>query len=78
MIKNEYMHVFRSLLGVKRITNLSGLYMELGRMPLAVFRQVRITGLIIRSVHAMLQHDTNQGHTYNNLNWASHIKSFLD
>ena len=26
----------------------------------------------------MLRHDADQGHTYNNLNWASHIKSFLD
>ena len=26
----------------------------------------------------MLRHDADHGHTYDNLNWASHIKSFLD
>ena len=87
-IERVHTRFCRSLLGVKRSTNLSGLYMELGRIPLAVFRQIRMLTYwsriiksqdpLICSVYAMLRHDADQGHTYNNLNWASHIKSFLD
>ena len=36
-IERVHTRFCRSMLGVKRSTNLSGLYMELGRMPLAVF-----------------------------------------
>ena len=77
-----------SRLDVKRPTNLSGLYMVLGRMALAVFRQKRMLTYwsriiksqdpLIFSVYAMLWHDAYQSHTYNNLNWASNIKSFSD
>ena len=87
-IERVHTRFCRSLLGVKRSTNLSGLYMELGRIPLAVFRQIRMLiywsriiksqDPLICSVYAMLRNDADQGHTYNNLNWASHIKSFLD
>ena len=41
-IERVHTRFCRSLLGVKRSTNLSGLYMELGRIPLAVFRQIRM------------------------------------
>ena len=77
-IEREHTRFCRSLLGVKRSTNLSGLYMELGRMPLAVFRQIRMLTYwsriinsqdpLIYSVYAMLRQDADQGHTYNNLN----------
>ena len=73
---------------VKRSTKLYGLYMALGKMPLSVFWQIRMLtywsriiksqGPFVCSVYAMLRHDADQGHTYNNLNGASHIKSFLD
>lgn len=78
----------RSILGVKRSTNLSALYMELGRKPLIVFRQLRMLSYwtkiirsqdpLLRSMYCMLRDDADQGNTYNNLNWASHIKSLLD
>ena len=83
-----YTRFCHSMIGVKRSTNHPGLYMELGRMSLAVFsadksvdyywsRMIKSQYPLICSVDDMLRHDADQGHTYNNFKWASHIKSFL-
>lgn len=86
-IERVHTRFCRSILGVKRSTNLSALYMELGRKPLIVFRQLRMLNYwkklinsqdpLLRSVYCMLRNDADQGITYNNLNWAFHIKTLL-
>ena len=78
----------RHTLGVKRSTNLSALYCELGRKPLLIFRQLRMIkywiklrqtdDILLKHMYTMLMHDANNGITYNDMNWASHIKSLLD
>ena len=80
--------VFRSLLGVKKSTNLSALYCELGRKPLIVFRKIRILKYwskiihtdndLLKGIYSMLFNDTNNNITYNGNNWAFQVKSLLD
>ena len=78
----------RSLLGVKKSTNLSALYCELGRKPLIVFRRIRILKYwskiihtdndLLKGIYSMLFNDTNNNITYNGNNWAFQVKSLLD
>ena len=87
-IERVHTRFCRSKLGVKRSTNVAALYMELGRFQLTVFRQIRMLTYwsklvksddpLLRATYSMLRDDVNQGNTYNNQNWAYHIKSLLD
>ena len=88
-IERVHTRFCRSKLGVKRSTNTAGLYMELGRFPLMIFRQIRMltywTKLIksddplLRATYTMLRDDANQNiKYYDNQNWAFHIKSLLE
>ena len=78
----------RYILGVKRSTNLSALYSELGRKPLIIFRQLRMIKYwlklrksndpLLKSMHTMLTNDMNNGNTYGGLNWTFQVKKILD
>ena len=78
----------RTLLGVKKSTNLSALYCELGRKPLAVFRKLRIIrywikiihteNSLLRNIYNMLRNDVTNNLTYNGNNWAYNVKTMLD
>ena len=74
----------RSLLGVKKSTNLSALYSELGRKPLLVFRKISLLkywfkilntdNILLKNVYYMLVDDVIAGNNYNGQNWAFQIK----
>ena len=78
----------RNLLGVKKSTNLSALYCELGRKPLALLRKLRIirywikiihtNNLLLRNTYNMLCNDVMNNDTYNGNNWAYNVKMMLD
>lgn len=79
----------RWILHVRKSTNLSGLYGELGRYPLIIFRKLNMIRywikllllnehFIPKRVYTMLKHDVDNNRTYNGLNWAYQIKSILD
>ena len=69
-IERVHTRFCRSILGVKHSTNRSALYMELGRKPLIVFRQLRMLNYwkklinsqdpLLRSVYCMLRNDADQ------------------
>ena len=77
----------RSLLGVKKSTNLSALYSELGRKPLLAFRKLRIIrywiktintdNVLLRNIYKMLYNDAANSNTYNGTNWAYQVKTLL-
>ena len=78
----------RSLLGVKKSTNLAALYCELGRKPLIIYRKLRILrywmkilqtdNILLRNVYDFLFNDAINGCTYNGLNWAYQVKKILE
>ena len=79
------MPIRHRLLGVKKSTNLSALYSELGRKPLLVFLEKidsLSTGLkyltqiifFCKNVYCMLFDDIIAGNNYNWQNWAFQIK----
>ena len=79
----------RWILSVRKSTNLSGLYGELGRFPLIIIRQTNMIRYWIKlltsndnclpkKIYRMLKNDIDNGRTYNGLNWAYQIKSMLD
>ena len=79
----------RWVLNVRKSTNLSGLYGELGRVPLLIYRKISmirywikllISGdnFIPKKVYIMLKNDADNNITYNGLNWAYQIKCILD
>ena len=78
----------RSLLGVKKSTNLSALYSELGRKPLLVFRKIRLLkywvkilntdNILLKNVYYMLVDGVIAGNNYNGQNWAFQIKNMLN
>jgi hypothetical protein len=78
----------RKVLGVKKSTNLEGLYGEVGRVPMKIYRKLLMikywikiltsTNVLIRKVYFMLSNDANQNITYNNMNWAYQIKHILE
>ena len=78
----------RRLLYVKRSTNLSALYGELGRVPLIVIRKIRMIkywiktvrspeNTLLHKVYLMLKSDADNSVTYNGNNWAYQIKYLL-
>ena len=74
----------RSLLGVKKSTNLSALYSELGRKSLIIFRKIRILRYwmkLLNTDNILLKHtytDALAGNNYNGQNWAFQMKNMLD
>ena len=87
-IENIHTKFLRRLLGVKKSTNLSALYGELGRYPLSVIRKIRIFKYWIKilkkndtsltkQIYLMLKEDADRNCTYNGKNWASQIKQIL-
>ena len=79
----------RWVLGVKKSTNLTGLYGELGRVPLIINRKVNILkywvkllnteeNAIPRKIYSMLKQDADNNNSYNGANWASNVKSILN
>ena len=79
----------RWILRVRKSTNLSGLYGELGRYPLIVYRKISMIRywikllsssdtFIPKRIYNMLKHDLDNRNTYNGSNWAFQIKSILD
>ena len=80
----------RRILGVKKCTNLSALYGELGRYmyPYSVIRNIymirywmKIIRLndssLVKQSYLLLKEDADRGNSNNGKNWASHIKSIL-
>ena len=79
----------RSILGVKKSTNLAALYGELGRIPLAVTRKINMIKYwmkilqqsgtsIVKLIYLMLKEDADRNSSYNGKNWAWQIKSILE
>jgi hypothetical protein len=79
----------RRVLRVKRSTNLSALYGELGRMPLFVIRKINIMkywtkvlkhqdNSIVKQTYMFLKLDAENGIDYRGKNWASQVKTILD
>ena len=78
----------RSILGVKKSTNLSALYGELGRTPFSVSRKIKMikywikilqqnNNSLLKQVYLMLKQDTDLNINYNGQNWATQIKNIL-
>ena len=78
----------RRILCVRKSTNLSSIYGELGRVPLRIIRQCNMIcywfkilklpdNNITKSVYNMLKNDANNNITYTGLNWAHHVKILL-
>ena len=78
----------RKLLCVNKSTNLAGLYGELGRVPMNIMRKIHMirywfkllkseNNSLIKRIYIMLRNDADSNNSYNNLNWAYHIKSML-
>ena len=78
----------RRILGVKKSTNLSALYGELGRTPLAVIRKINMIkywmkilqqndSSLVKKIYKMLQEDADRNLNYGGKNWAAQIKSIL-
>ena len=81
----------RWILHVRKSTNLTGLYGELGRVPFIVIRKIRMIMIncciellslgentVPRKIYMMLKHDAANNISYNGANWAFQIKSLLD
>ena len=79
----------RWILHVRKSTNLTGLYGELGRVPFIIQRKIRminywvkLLGLNDQSIHkklySMLKQDADNNISYNGSNWAFQIKSLLN
>ena len=79
----------RWILQVRKSTNLSGLYGELGRFPLVIYRKISMIRywikllkssdtFIPKKMYEILKNDIENNRTYNGLNWAFQIKNILD
>lgn len=79
----------RWILQVRKSTNLSGLYWELGRFPLIIYRKISMIRywikllrssdtFIPKKMYEILKNDIENNRTYNGLNWALQIKNILD
>jgi hypothetical protein len=79
----------RSILCVKKSSNLSALYGETGRLPLVICRKLIMIkywikilkqeqSSIVKKVYFMLKDDVDRNRTYNGKNWAYQIKKILD
>ena len=78
----------RSILDVKKSTNLSALYGELGRTPFSISRKIKMikywikilqqnNNSLLKQVYLMLKQDTDLNINYNGQNWATQIKNIL-
>lgn len=78
----------RRVLGVKKSTNLTALYGEMGRVPLTEFRKINMIkywmkilrqkdSSLVKMTYLMLKDDTDLNLNYNGQNWAFQIKSIL-
>ena len=79
----------RKILGVKKSTNLDGLYGELGRYPMEINRKLltvkfwikimeKPESSMVKKIYLMLKRDADADNNYNNLNWAYHVKQTLN
>ena len=80
----------RYILCVKKSTNVDAMYGDLGRLPLSVFRELRMIKYWIRIVenydsnsllcktYNMMYQEVIQGRANVSYNWAAHIKHILD
>ena len=79
----------RWILQVRKSTNLSGLYGELSRFPLIVYRKISMirywikilsssNTFIPKIIYSMLKTDLDNNIIYNGSNWAFQIKNILD
>ena len=79
----------RWILNVKKSTNLSALYGELGRVPFIIQRKFNMIkywvkllksndSFLPKKMYRILKDDADSGNSYNGSNWASYIKSLLD
>ena len=79
----------RKILGVRKSTNLIGLYGETGRVPLQIIRKIHMfrywikllqfnDNTIVKQMYITLMQDADLERTYNNQNWAFQIKSLLE
>ena len=86
----EFVHTkfLRRILNVKKSTNLTALYGELGRVPLMVFRKVIMIkywikilnqndSSLVKKMYTLLKLDTDVNNNYKGNNWAYQIKSML-
>ena len=78
----------RRVLGVKKSTNLTALYGEIGRVPFSVYRKIimvkywiKVLGQsdlsLLKRIYLILQADTYANTHYNGMNWAYQIKNIL-
>ena len=78
----------RRILGVKKSTNLSALYGELGRVPLLIIRKINMIeywikillqndSSLIKQTYNMLREDADNNLNYRENNWAWQIKHIL-
>ena len=78
----------RSVLGVKKSTNLSALYGELGRISFSVTRIINMIKYwtkilqqnntsLLKQVYLMLKQDSDLNINYNGRNWDTQIKTIL-
>lgn len=88
-IEKVHCKFLRKVLCVRKSTNLDAVYGELGRYPLAIHRKIimikywfKILNLdnncILKKIYNMLKEDADNGLSYNNKNWAFHIKTMLN
>ena len=79
--RNPAHGILQMVLNVKKSTNLSGLYGELGRVPLLIYRKISMIrywikllfsgdNFIPKKLYIMLKNDADNNITYNGLNWA--------
>ena len=86
----ELLHTtfIRSILRVKRSTNLNALYGETGRLPLSVFRKfivvkywiniLKLQDTLFKQSYLFFKSDADIGRSYNGTNWTRHVKSILE
>ena len=79
----------RKILCVKKSTNLTGLYGELGRAPLLINRKLNMIkywlkiikskdNSLVKTIYLLLKNDVDNNNSYNGLNWAFQVKCILD
>ena len=86
----EHIHCkfLRKILGVKKSTNLDGLYGETARYPMLIHRKIKMfkfwikiidseNDSFIKCIYNALMYDAEMNNTYNGNNWAYQIKSCL-
>ena len=87
-IEQVHTKFMRKILCVKKSTNLSGLYGELGRTPLLITRKINMfrywikllkadNNSFIKRFYFMLKTDADNNVTYSKNNWAHQIKIML-